>query len=126
LRRQMKIHWRLLDATNNCASENPASTNSTIESLVRLLVFSSFAVVPPASDGGLIIRTVALPVNVLSPEAEPLPVRLRLLCLAPVLEPKMFVDPSELFVSPVLGSSFELKSGSSPHDWSSAGTSFPS
>jgi hypothetical protein len=43
-------------------SEKPASTNSTIESFVRLFVFSSFAGEPfPASLGGLIRRTVALP-----------------------------------------------------------------
>ena len=45
-------------------SENPASTSSMIESLVRLLVFSSFADdgAPPGSAGGLRILTVALPV----------------------------------------------------------------
>ena len=79
------------------------------------------------------MRTVALPDKSLSPDAEPFPVRVLFFCRDPLLLPKMLVLPSEPepepepepLALPSLGSSFELKNGSSPHDESS-GTSVPS
>src|SRR5438477_9689440 len=43
-------------------SENPASTNSITPLLFKEGVFSSFVGAPPASVGGRMMRTVALPV----------------------------------------------------------------
>src|SRR4029079_12590644 len=106
--------------------------SSMIDSFVRLFVFSSFAAaLPPASLGGLIRRTVALPDQLLSSDPVPFPVRVLFFARDPLLEPKMLVPPSEPeppepFVLPSFGSSFELKNGSSPHDDSSAGAAVPS
>ncbi len=109
-------------------SEKPASTSSMIEAFVRLGVFSSF-VGAFASVGGRRIRTVALPVVIVSLEIEPFPPRLRVSPLMPPLEPKISaLAPSPgvwLFAaSLLLLSAPGLKKGSSLHE--SSARSMPS
>ena len=72
-------------------SENPASTSSIIESFVSAGVFSNFSGAP-ASEGGRIIRTVAVPVVTVSPDWEAVPPRVRTLLWPLPLEPKMFAS----------------------------------
>src|SRR5215208_6145942 len=109
-------------------SEKPASTSSQIESFVKLFVFSSFVGAPPASVGGRRIRTVAEPVVTVSPDDEPLPLRVLVEPLLPPLEPKISaLLPS--FEFPAFAGSLatlwdELKNSSSPH--ASSENSLPS
>src|SRR5687768_7643045 len=87
-------------------SENPASISSTMESLVSVATFSSFTGAP-ASLGGRIIRTVALPVVNVSPDDEVFPPRLLVPPRLPPLEPKMSVLlPESPGGFPAIGDSF--------------------
>src|SRR4030095_8820691 len=86
------------NATGDCSirriivpSEKPASTSSTTVSLVNEGVFSSLGGAP-ASEGGLSILTVALPVVTVSPEFSPLAPR----CLNVPLDPPLFPKISML------------------------------
>ena len=72
-------------------SEKPASTSLTIASLSSVGVFSSSTEPPPASVGGRIIRTVALPVVSVSPSLEPFMPRPRVCAFDDPFEPKISV-----------------------------------